>query len=421
MLSLIPARFPGSTRRALLAMALPAALATAALPSAADAATVMGDATSVQILDRSFTFGGSTERNDVTVRVDGFDTIVVRDTAGITTQHQAPGGRCVSAGPTEARCSGATSVQDININLADGDDTLEYRARHRGSVGMGDGVDTVFAGRRESSGQSIEPVTYFGGAGHDRVSYGGADRGVSLTPEDGLANDGRTGFPDKENVGTTFEEFIGSNFADAPFFGTAHTDLMDGGPGNDQIAGGGGADVFLAKPGDGADDYHGGPARDTILYSSHSTPVAVTLDNVANDGAAGERDQVRSNVENITGGSAGDTLRSYGAFSRLEGGGGADTLDGGAGPDTLVGGARRDRLDGGSGIDVVFARDGEIDDVDCGSEHDTATIDGGEGVLRNCESLDIGPLLPTSGTLRTAAGELEPSPVRPRGGITAAP
>ncbi len=67
--------------------------------------------------------------------------------------------------------------------------------------------------------------------------------------------------------------------------------------GNDIVAGGRGNDVFRAS--DGADDYHGGPARDTINYGHRSQPLTIDLDNVADDGQAGEYDNVRSNVENI--------------------------------------------------------------------------------------------------------------------------
>jgi Ca2+-binding RTX toxin-like protein len=336
MLSVTPARIRGRTLGALLA----AGLATAILPAAAQAESFVGFGA-----DRDLFYSDtSAASNDVLVRLVG-NEISIRDTARVSTA--AP---CRALSSIEVLCP--NTARSIQLGTFDGNDTVEYRARHKGSVHLGDGVDTVFGGRREGSGQSIEPVTYAGGADHDKISYAGADRGVSVTPEDGKANDGRTGFGDNENVDTTFEEFIGSNFSDAPLFGTAHTDLMDGGPGTDQIAGGGGSDVFLASPGDGTDDYHGGPGIDSILYFRYSTPVNVSLDNVANDGAAGERDQVRSNVENLSGGSGGDTLRSFGAFSRLDGNDGVDTLDGGSGPDTLVGGQGDDTLDGGTENDL---------------------------------------------------------------------
>ena len=80
---------------------------------------------------------------------------------------------------------------------------------------------------------------------------------------------------------------------------------------------------------------------------------------------------MRSNVENVIGGSGVDTISSLGAFSKLEGRGGDDHLFGGAGPDSLVGGAGEDELDGGPGADTISARDRELDDIDCGSDDST--------------------------------------------------
>ena len=381
MPSITPARLRGRTRRALLAAALPATLAAIALPSAADAA-------SVTLSSGALFVDGGSEANNVTLRVDG-DSIVVSDAAGVTTSS----GTCARISSATVRCP--RFVNSIGVNLQGGDDRIQYRARHLGTVQMGSGVDTVIAGTRESSGQSIEPVVYFGDSGHDTIDYSRADGGVSVTPEDGLANDGRVRFGDRENVLADFETFFGSHFGDTPLFGTPAGNVMIGNGGDDQLGAGGGDDVFVASPGDGADDYHGGPGLDGILYHRHRTPLSVSLDNVANDGASGERDQVRSNVENIFGGLGDDTLRSFGAFSRLDGGGGDDTLDGGSGPDILDGGPGLDTLNAGGGNDLVHARDGELDDVDCGTDTggtdiDSATTDNTEQTLRNCETLNIG-------------------------------
>ena len=358
-------------RRTRLAVVLPVALAVV-LPSAAHAgeAFVSGDGV------LSYVDPSNRENNDVLLRVEGGKIVITDRGAPVESSSSA----CQVVSASRVECPANVTV---DVSTFGDSDKVEYRLPHEGFVSLGDGV-----------------VMYDGGPGHDKMDYGGADRGVSVTPEDGLANDGRPG--DREKVETTFEEFVGSNFDDGPLFGTPHTDLMDGGPGNDQIAGGGGGDVFVASPGDGADDYHGGPGRDTLEYFRFSTPVTVSLDNVANDGAVGERDQVRSNVENLFGGSAADTSTSFGAFSQLDGRGGNDMLLGGSGPDTLSGGPGSDTLDAGSGGDVVFARDGAaLDDVECGADTDSATIDSGERTLRNCESLDVG-------TLRLAAEQLEP-------------
>jgi hypothetical protein len=383
------------TRRALLAAALPAVLAGTALPAAAQANLV--------ILDRGvLTYEQQSVRNTsvVTRMVNG--TVRVQSSDGII-GHSAS---CSRISTNEVACPDG-SVQNVAILMRSGNDAVEYRLPHQGTVNMGVGDDTVLGGTRQAVGRAIQQVNYLGGANNDTISYEKANQGVSLTPEDGLANDGRPG--DRENVVADFERQTGSNFDDKPLFGTPGPDVMNGLDGNDQIAGGGGDDLFVATVGDGADDYHGGPHGfkfDKISYETRTQPLAIDLDNVADDGEAGERDNVRSNVENVTGGSAGDTINSLGAFSTLDGGAGADRLVGGFGPDTLIGGAGRDRLEAGSHSDVVEARDREADTlVDCGSEFDAFSSDSFDPLVVGCENPAIGTLRLTPKTVNAEAGK----------------
>ncbi|MEY2426502.1 MAG: hypothetical protein QOI61_2074, partial [Actinomycetota bacterium] len=105
------------------------------------------------------------------------------------------------------------------------------------------------------------------------------------------------------------------------------------------------------RPGDGADVIAGGTATDSVSYAGRSAAVTVRLDGVANDGEAGEGDDVRADVENVTGGNGNDTLVGSASANRLDGGPGADTVSGGGGDDTLIGGSGFDSLDGGDGVD----------------------------------------------------------------------
>ena len=64
-----------------------------------------------------------------------------------------------------------------------------------------------------------------------------------------------------------------------------------------------------------------------------------------------------------------------------------DVIRGLGGADTIVGRGDKDALFGGAGRDVIKARDGERDRIDCGPGHDTvfADPDNEDAVAANCE------------------------------------
>ena len=98
--------------------------------------------------------------------------------------------------------------------------------------------------------------------------------------------------------------------------GSDHDDQMtgDAGPnslygrgGDDQVAGAGGDDGLRGGP--GADVLIGGDgAEDIADYSARAVAVTVTLGDGADDGEAGENDDVQGDVEVVRGSSAGDSL-----------------------------------------------------------------------------------------------------------------
>src|SRR5439155_5961464 len=151
--------------------------------------------------------------------------------------------------------------------------------------------------------------------------------------------------------------------------------------GNDRI-------VLNDEPGLTGDQLYGGPGVDQAFYSG-SGDVAVSLDDVANDGAPGDSDNVHSDVENVytsvdgtatVTGNAGANQLIVGSTSGPGFGYGLDgaddvevfaasgTADGGAGDDrvtvhAILGG----RALGGAGNDTVDTRDRQPDSIDCGS------------------------------------------------------
>jgi Ca2+-binding RTX toxin-like protein len=165
-------------------------------------------------------------------------------------------------------------------------------------------------------------------------------------------------------------------------------DVIDGGPGDDTLYGD--ACNKRAKPAtpvtDGKDRLRGNDGDDT-LYGAGNNDVL--------EGGNG-RDKLFGGTGNdrLNGGAGNDTMRGDAGNDRLVGGSGNDVLNGGTGKDTLDGGTGNDRLTGGSlvnryrggaGTDVISARNGRVETVDCGSgRRDRAVVDRRDRV-RGCE------------------------------------
>ena len=147
--------------------------------------------------------------------------------------------------------------------------------------------------------------------------------------------------------------------------GDAGANALYGRGGVDQIDGGGGDDGLRGGP--GADTLNGGDGEDIADYSARTVAVTVTVGAAgADDGEAGEGDDVQGDVEVVRGGSAGDSLSGGDGANRLNGRGGADVLDGGGGDDELIGMGGGDTFVGGAGVDLVDY-DGETSAVTASS------------------------------------------------------
>jgi Ca2+-binding RTX toxin-like protein len=156
--------------------------------------------------------------------------------------------------------------------------------------------------------------------------------------------------------------------------GGAGADSLFGEGGDDNLFGGDGRDYFVG--GTEADTMAGGAQRDTVDYSSRTAPLEIGLGLNSDDGEVNERDNVRTDIEVVLGGSGNDALRTTSGRSvAFYGNAGDDTLDGGSGEDFFDGGAGRDIINGYGGDDTIIANDSEIDTLDGGSGTDTGDFD----------------------------------------------
>ena len=116
-------------------------------------------------------------------------------------------------------------------------------------------------------------------------------------------------------------------------------------------------------------------------------PVSVTLDGAANDGGAGENDNVLGTEDvNIDDNCCSSTPTPAGGT--VVGNAGTNVIQGSEGPDTIDGGDGNDFLHGNGGDDTINANDGFADRVDCGDGNDVANVDEFDQVAANCETVN---------------------------------
>jgi hypothetical protein len=198
---------------------------------------------------------------------------------------------------------------------------------------------------------------------------------VPMTINAGGGDDSVTGGQAADEING--EEGQDTLVGDGVWGGANSHDEIDGGAGDDTLRG----DVYAR----GHDVLRGGAGTDTAWYGDRpaSEPVSLSLDGAADDGAAGEGDDIAGDVEKVVGGWGDDTLTGDDAANILDGGEGRDTLTGGGGLDVLL---------GGPGDDDLRARDGLAEDPNCGDGTDAATIDLSDR-QSNCEAVDASGIL----------------------------
>ena len=252
------------------------------------------------------------------------------------------------------------------------------------TVTAGDGNDRVWIGYGDNAD---------GGAGTDILYLTLLDAAAGVTLNTGTLMSATPAALGGGSV-VNFEQIgriTGSAFDDTfTISGITVTLTVNSGDGGDRVIAttstvvfnaGNGDDTFVS--GTAADTIVGGAGSDTVDYSGFASAITINLGGTVTNGfitgAGGDR---LNSVENLIGGSAGDTLTGTSAANRLDGGGGADVLSGMGGGDTLIGGAGADLL-------VVSAVDSGTN-IDGGLDFDTLAISGavsGLGTLAGLESI----------------------------------
>lgn len=241
--------------------------------------------------------------NRVTVTEIGNQSVEITDTAGPLVIDLG----CSRVNANTARCYMTAKVR---VYLGDGNDRVDAPINVLTSLYGGPGNDTLNGGHREDY--------LWGGPGADTLN-GGAGQD-DLRGEDGN---------DVLNGGTG-DDYVNGHAGDDDLIGDLGNDKLDGGTGRDRVDGSAGIDE--------------------ISYWRHSAGVTVTLDGAANDGMAGENDNVLATVEDIAGSRYDDRLHGNALPNKLTGQPGNDRLYGYDGNDTLDATDGPGHLDGGAGI-----------------------------------------------------------------------
>lgn len=225
---------------------------------------------------------------------------------------------------------------DLNLDLGEGDDEL---------VVLGsDGSDKIYLGT-EGELAWVD----FSGDGEADVRAVGVERALVTTGP-------------KPDVVLADGAALGASPLAIPvkLFGGGANDRLLGGAGDDEVHGGIGNDTLDAgADAGGADEYDGGKGEDLVDYSARVPGVVVTLMGVADDGEAGEGDNVAVSVEDVRGAQGPNTIAGSTVGNRIWGGPSIDVIQGGDGDDFIYGDAGDDDLQGGNGDDFIYGEEGD--------------------------------------------------------------
>jgi Ca2+-binding RTX toxin-like protein len=291
----------------------------------------------------------------------------------------------------------SSAVAIENILGGTGADTLNGNSLSNTlSGGAGDdrlnggaGNDFLFGGANNdtyvfvpSVGPEVDQVTENLNDGTDTLNFSSLTTDVLLNLGSSFVQSVHTDRTLKLNSAGVFENIIGGTGADT-LFGNSLNNTISGGAGNDKLIGAGGDDllmggadndtyVFAAASAAEADQVTENPNEgiDTLSFAFMTTDVSVSLGLTSVQTVHLNRTVTLNSavvIENILGGTGGDTLTGNSLSNTLSGGAGDDRLNGGAGNDFLFGGANNDTYifapSSGTEADQLTERTGEGNDT----------------------------------------------------------
>ncbi|HFD81385.1 MAG TPA: hypothetical protein ENK05_13485, partial [Gammaproteobacteria bacterium] len=268
-----------------------------------------------------------------------------------------------------------------SISGGEGNDVI-IGGRGRDTLDGGPGDDRFVIDGSDSAfdsfigGDGVDRI--LGGSGDDVVRLRSFDAGNSIEIIDGGPGDNRIagtrGYDTIDLSATIVRNIdrIDGGAGNDILTGTPNDDRIIGGPGRDLLNGGAGDDTFLIEGTDTAfDTFNGGEGRDRILGGAGDDTIRLRGFGVGNsieiiDGGPGDN--------RIAGTRGYDTIDLSATIVRN-----IDRIDGGAGNDILIGTPNDDRMIGGPGRDLLNGGAGDDTFLIEGTDTAFDTFNGGEG------------------------------------------
>ncbi len=324
------------------------------------------------------TLGKSGSVTSIALNADNYADVVFSGTVPPFTFSLVEGNDRFSAAGGYGTGSSAYDVA-LTIYGGPGNDTV-IGGSANDVIYAGEGNDTLQGGLGDDSLYGEEGDDYFqegsssngadfmsAGSGTDTVDYSLRTASVTIVL-DGVSNSGQSGENDildsafENAYGGSGDDTITGNNSSNLLKGNGGNDIIYGKANNDLLYGGDGNDTFMEEglgP-NGADSFYGNAGIDLVDYSSRTGALTVTINSaLASSGESNEKDRILSDVENIKGGSANDTITGNYGDNTIWGLGGNDIIKGGSGSDVIYGGLGNDSLAGEAGDDT-FLEEGPV-------------------------------------------------------------